>query len=99
VENAILHGIRKKGSCGTVIIRTTQEHDAIVFAVVDDGIGMTTEQIKEALSHEWHEGKGVGLSNIHKRLTALYGQGLTIISIPEEKTEISFRIGKRESAQ
>lgn len=99
VENAILHGIRKKGSCGTVMIRTTREHDAIVFAVVDDGIGMTTEQITEALSHEWHEGKGVGLSNIHKRLTALYGQGLTIKSIPEEKTEISFRIGKRESNQ
>ena len=94
VENAIIHGIRKKSANGTIVLRTTWTGDGFRFFVEDNGIGMTDKQINDALSNEWHPGKGVGLSNIHKRLTAMYGQGLMFTSIPGEKTSVSFWIKK-----
>ncbi|MEA4804768.1 7TM diverse intracellular signaling domain-containing protein [Acetobacterium wieringae] len=94
VENAILHGIRKKSTCGTIILRTVWTGDGFRFFVEDDGVGMTAEQVDDALLSEWHPGKGVGLSNIHKRLLAMYGQGLLITSVPGEKTSVSFWIKK-----
>jgi sensor histidine kinase YesM len=94
VENAIVHGIRRKKISGTVIIRSKQENNFWCIEVEDDGIGMTEEQIQEVLSNQWHQGKGVGIANINKRLLSLYGQGLMIRSLPEKGTVISFRILK-----
>lgn len=94
VENAIIHGIRKKNVGGTIVLRSDWTGDGYRFFVEDDGVGMTDQQIKNALAEEWHPDKGVGLSNIHKRLLALYGQGLIISSTPGVKTSVSFWIKK-----
>lgn len=56
VENAIKHGISKKQSDGTIILRTRNKGDDIVITVEDDGVGFDVQKINKE--------KSVGLKNI-----------------------------------
>ncbi len=94
VENAIIHGIRKKNGAGTIRIRGTEEDGAYRIEVKDNGSGMSVEQIETVLSENWCQGRGVGITNINKRLKKIYGQGLEIESVQGEGTAILFRIPK-----
>lgn len=76
VENAIYHGIKYKGSKGTVRICAYPEEENVCIAVEDDGIGMD----EAALAHIFDEKKknrkqnGVGVPNVQKRLKLYYGE-------------------------
>ncbi|MEF3306959.1 hybrid sensor histidine kinase/response regulator [Paenibacillus sp. GYB003] len=97
VENAVKHGllVRKKG--GTVRIRIERRDNATLVAVEDDGDGMTRERIETLLEERPSAGgrSGIGLSNTNRRLKRLYGQGLTIRSVPGEGTTVSFVIPRK----
>jgi LytS/YehU family sensor histidine kinase len=68
VENAIRHGISKKLSGGTLIVRALRRDEKIVFEVEDDGPGPGAGFVGV------RQGKGVGLTNTDKRLLGMYGQ-------------------------
>lgn len=97
IENAIVHGIRKKNESGTIYLRIWEQDSSFYIEVQDDGVGMEEEQIKQALSEKWNQGNGVGLANINRRLLALYRQGLLIHSTLGEGTRISFQIPKGDT--
>jgi len=65
VENALRHGVARRGDAGLVEIAGRREGEQLVLTVRDDGPGL------EATAGS---GGGVGLSNTRERLEALYGE-------------------------
>lgn len=47
VENAIKHGLREKRGEGTVAIRVSRNEDILEIGVMDDGIGMDENQVRQ----------------------------------------------------
>ena len=84
VENAIKHGLTKPGRKGTVCILTRKEKDAIIIAVVDDGVGFSTDELQKKDS--------IGIRNIRYRLEHMAHATLTIKSRPGEGTRAEIRI-------
>jgi two-component system, LytTR family, sensor kinase len=71
VENSIKHGLSRKVGGGNVLIRTRRRGSTALIEVVDDGIGMTTDRLEEALRGT----SGIGVSNVNERLRVIYGEG------------------------
>lgn len=95
VENAVKHGIQKSLDGGNIRIKIKRLVDDIEISIIDDGIGMTEQEISEAFSDsESTVRTGVGLRNVDRRLKQLYGEGLKIQSTPTQKTTVSFRVPK-----
>ncbi|TXK81038.1 response regulator [Paenibacillus sp. N3.4] len=92
IENAVKHGLFSQSKGGTVHIRITRQDGSTLIEVRDNGKGMEQEQVIRLLSLSLKEKRGIGLSNTNRRLTQLYGQGLSILSRPNEGTTVSFVI-------
>ncbi|GGG85254.1 ATP-binding protein [Paenibacillus radicis (ex Gao et al. 2016)] len=93
VENAVRHGIMSRSRGGTVRIRIRKNDGFTLFEVSDDGRGMNQETLQLLLlPRSKNEDGGIGLFNTNRRLTQLYGQGLSIVSIPDQGTTVSFQI-------
>ena len=97
VENAIRHGIRKKATSRSVILRVKNMENCYLIEVEDDGAGMTQEQVDRILTENAAAG-GVGLVNIRKRLQMIYGTSLMIESDIGKGTKISLVLPKRKDA-
>jgi len=91
VENAIFHGIEPKGIAGHIDITIRRQNDSnLMIEVLDDGVGMTEQQISQLFSKEPPEatdGKSeffreFGILNVHKRLQYEFGPsyGITVES-------------------
>jgi len=91
VENAVRHGVRGRIQGGTVTIRIVRKENSALIEVSDDGVGMDEDKASRLLDG-MNKGKGIGLSNTHRRLSQLYGQGLTVHSRPGEGTTVTFRV-------
>ena len=90
VENAIIHGIRKNGGCGTVVIGVKKEDGYTKVWVENDGITIDFDIIERVYSGKMPENK-IGLYNVHLRLKLIYGQGLNIYRL-EPGTRMEFYI-------
>ncbi|MEN1761626.1 MULTISPECIES: histidine kinase N-terminal 7TM domain-containing protein [Anoxynatronum] len=91
VENAICHGILKKGAGGNIWLMIDHDEEKINFKVKDDGVGMPPEKLLRLTAEEKHN-EGIGIPNIHKRLIKNYGAGLEIESRLGEGTIVAFSI-------
>lgn len=98
VENAIFHGIEPNGG-GTIDIFLKHLNDGIYIHIIDDGIGMTEEQISSLLCPGSDEKNlrglnGIGVSNIQQRIQMTYGPeyGITITSELGEYTDVTIKI-------
>ncbi|MFA9464572.1 MAG: sensor histidine kinase [Velocimicrobium sp.] len=99
VENAIFHGIEPKGSAGLIEIHIYQDENTdIIIDVTDNGVGMTPEFTKHLFDRETPTDssffKGIGISNVHKRLQYKFGEtyGLCATSTLGMCTTISIRL-------
>ena len=95
VENAIIHGLRKKGNSGVIILSIYETNEKCVISVMDNGVGIDKEKLKSILSIESSK-ESIGLYNINKRLERIYGKGLMIESALGEGTKVSFEVVKGE---
>ncbi|WP_353615595.1 ATP-binding protein [Bacillus sp. FJAT-27264] len=95
VENAVKHGLLSRNVGGTLHIRIAHLDGSTLVAVSDNGKGMEQDKADALLSPTLKGKGGIGLSNTNRRLTQLYGQGLSIHSRPEEGTTVSFVIPDR----
>lgn len=98
VENAVKHGIRPKQGVGKVSISGFVEGECLQLTVMDDGIGMSDEQMQalknklempyEALS------ASIGMKNVFDRIRMNYGEefGLSIVSMSGMGTVIKYRL-------
>lgn len=91
VENAVRHGILTLPQGGYVRIGVHQIPNGYEIAVSDNGIGMDVETAEQLLSDQKRQG-GIGLRNTDRRLKQIYGQGLRIVSEPDQGTTVSFVI-------
>jgi two-component system, sensor histidine kinase ChiS len=92
VENAIKHGIFSRSRGGTLSIRISRQNNAVRFEIRDDGKGMDQGKIDQLLEPTRKGAGGIGIFNTNRRLIQLYGQGLSIVSRPNEGTTVSFSI-------
>ncbi|MEU9885545.1 histidine kinase [Sphaerisporangium sp. NPDC051011] len=98
VENAITHGIRRRGGTGEVNVVVRDAGCEVHITVEDDGAGMEPDRVREMLDGEPPSGDsgGIGLANVDVRLRQIYGQeyGLTIDTAPGEGTTVRMRVPK-----
>lgn len=84
VENAIIHGIEDKMSKAHLVIRGWKENKKIIFEIIDDGVGISEEDLLK-IGHKSEDELGsdsIGLANVDKRIKLYYGEeyGLGISS-------------------
>ncbi|MEG1520246.1 MAG: histidine kinase, partial [Clostridia bacterium] len=93
VENAIYHGIDRMVDEGEIKITGRKDGDAIVLSVIDNGLGMSEEQVKSLFTDN-SDKNGVGVKNVHNRIQIYFGQeyGITVNSELDKGTEIKIRI-------
>jgi two-component system sensor histidine kinase YesM len=97
VENAIHHGILEKdGHDGKIHIAIRQEDNSIYITVMDNGIGMSEEQLYK-LNHNLFDNSlehGYGIRNVNSRIQLFYGTnyGLSYESTKEMGTTVLITI-------
>lgn len=90
VENAIKHGVSKKLTNGTIILRTREQDGQILITVEDDGVGFDKKELEKETS--------VGLRNIRFRLSQLVNGTMDIESEPGKGTIVTIKIPKKEQS-
>ncbi len=92
VENAVNHGIIKKANGGKVTIKGSFKAEIYEITVEDNGVGIKEETLKEILSEEKQGIKGVGIYSVQKRIKAMHGTDIEIISKYGKGTKIILKI-------
>ncbi len=80
VENAVKHG--KTDRPLHVLVRARVRRGHLRVTVRDDGRGIARDVLERVLEPGVGEGTGLGLANVHLRLTAHYGRGVRLRSFP-----------------
>lgn len=92
IENSIYHGIEYMVDEGLIIINAEKRYGMLLFEVIDNGLGIMPDILKNILSFESRsdKGSGVGVKNVHERIRLYYGAdyGVQIESEPEEGTTV-----------
>lgn len=68
VENAIRHGISRRASGGTIVVRAKPLGERLEIRVIDDGVGLP-------LGWKIEEAEGLGLSITRQRIAGLHPNG------------------------
>ncbi|MEG0864320.1 MAG: histidine kinase [Clostridia bacterium] len=97
VENSLEHGGHKRSELLTLTLQAITEGAYARISLMDNGIGMSAEQLLQVRSHlqtpdEGNAKDSIGLFNIHSRLQLLYNTSLTIESTEGEGTTVSFLV-------
>lgn len=81
LENYFVHGIRRQENDNVIGIHAEEKDGDVYFCVEDNGIGMEPDEITEKNRElrENREGrqdkkKAVGISNVNRRIKAVYGE-------------------------
>lgn len=95
VENSISHGVAALNSTGFIKVRVYQRNNLVYFVVVDNGIGMSKEEIEVLrLRIKDENSRNIGLPNINRRLVLKYGpdSAVRVLSKKGMGTVITFCI-------
>jgi len=92
VENAVNHGVLGRSTGGVITIRIRKKEQRTEISVIDDGVGMDEEKLKQIFTVKPNRKKGIGLINTEQRLKRLYGTGLQVISTPDTGTSVTFLV-------
>ncbi|MFD1205052.1 MULTISPECIES: ATP-binding protein [Sporosarcina] len=92
VENAVNHGVLKRIEGGVITIRIRNKEDSIEVSVLDNGVGMDEEKVKQLFTIQPDRTQRIGLINTEQRLQRLYSKGLSIHSTEGVGTSITFTV-------
>jgi len=99
VENAIFHGIEPKAIEGIIDINIKNiDNNQISIEIIDNGVGMSEDKIKEILTSKETTSKtsfnNIGISNVNERIKLTFGNeyGLNINSKLNEYTNMIITI-------
>jgi two-component system, LytTR family, sensor kinase len=95
VENAIRHGISRRGGGGTVTVVARGEDDRLIIRVLDDGVGLPDGWTLE-------KSEGLGLSVTRERIAGLYpngGSSLAVRSRIEGGTAVEIELPLRTTGE
>ena len=94
VENAIKHGMELMDGDGEILIKSYIDNNELYIDVIDNGLGMTQEQVESILMGENKSknsnGSGLGIKNVNERIKIYFGDkyGIKIFSEPDEGTTV-----------
>ena len=96
IENAINHGLDLMVDEGHIWVQVLQEGEDILFRVLDNGVGMSKEQLSSILQHDPKDRTGIGIKNVNDRLKIYFGKhyGLHISSEPDVGTCVEILMPK-----
>lgn len=91
LENAVYHGMEGMYEDGEIHIKIYLTENMIHIDVIDNGEGMTEEQIAKVVQGDVvssKSGSGIGVKNVNDRVKLYFGEeyGVRIISAPDEGT-------------
>ena len=98
VENAIYHGMEFMDGDGEILLKVWKEEGELYFSVIDNGLGMTEEQVGNLFTGASHvdskRGSGIGVKNVNERIKLYFGEkyGLSIESEPDEGTTVKIHL-------
>lgn len=75
VENAIYHGVRNNTGIGNIQITGIRKGNRILLQVIDNGIGMSQEEIHNIYQKDRTsaKGSGIGVQNVDQRIKLHFG--------------------------
>lgn len=91
VENAIRHGLGKRGAGGSVVVSALHNDETLEIRVIDDGVGLPR-------GYDPENTKGLGVRATRERLTGLYPDVACPFEIknrPEGGVEVTMRVPLR----
>lgn len=91
VENAIKHGLCKKGTGGTVLISVKKDDGVFIIRVSDTGIGMSAEKLYKLRTIE-SANEGVGYFNVSRRIKSWRNAQIDIQSTEGEGTAVTIKM-------
>lgn len=89
-ENAILHGILKQETGGTLEVHVYKKDGKAHIAIKDDGVGMDQDTLNTLFTQTKTTKKSIGLVNTNLRLQKQLGNGLSVSSEIGKGTTVSF---------
>ena len=98
VEYAIYHGMEFMDGDGEILLKVWKEEGDLYFSVIDNGLGMTEEQVGNLFTGASHvdskRGSGIGVKNVNERIKLYFGEkyGLSIESEPDEGTTVKIHL-------
>lgn len=98
LENALLHGISARLDSALIVISGMKVGQDLYFEIVDNGIGMDEEKVREVLSANQEKTQipfsKMGIGNVNERIAILFGReyGLTIASTPGVMTKVMIHL-------
>ena len=98
LENAIYHGMEFMDGDGEILLKVWKEEGDLYFSVIDNGLGMTEEQVGNLFTGASHvdskRGSGIGVKNVNERIKLYFGEkyGLSIESEPDEGTTVKIHL-------
>lgn len=103
VENAFFHGF-PEGRQGRIQIFVKEEGENLKFEIVDDGVGMTAEQLRQLSTGERQKTEhftGIGIGNVDERIKLIYGldYGINILSEEGKGTTVLLLLRKNKEAE
>lgn len=108
MENAFFHAFHERSE-GYIYVLISREGDSLICEVVDNGVGIsglsngeagaevdgaTQKNGERGVHSASHFFSGIGIRNVHDRLTLLYGEGygVTIVSDPGQGTRVKIKL-------
>ncbi|MCR4797289.1 MAG: sensor histidine kinase [Lachnospiraceae bacterium] len=95
VENAISHGLRpSKKDTKHITVKARHAEGNLLIEITDNGIGMETEALNEALKENSLDrvetGDSIGILNVNARIKKAFGNayGVSVESVPQEGTTV-----------
>jgi two-component system sensor histidine kinase YesM len=99
IENALMHGIEPSVDKGHIVVSVKLDGSDVVIKVIDNGLGMSEEQLGKILTGEVvsSKGSGVGVMNVQERIRLYFGEkyGLHFESELEVGTTVTIRFPAR----
>ena len=97
VENCIYHGTRNMPEVGFIRITGKKYYDKILIQIIDNGIGMTPDQISAIFENRIKSksgGKSVGVNNVNDRIKLYFGKeyGISFDSEIDKGTTVNIWI-------
>lgn len=81
VENALIHGLRRKRQQGEVVVSTRRQEGCTVVTIADNGVGFDVDQVRE--------GTSLGIKNLRKRVELMAKGTVVVESQPGKGTTVT----------
>jgi two-component system sensor histidine kinase YesM len=94
VENVFVHAFKNKIGLKRLQIRAFQMDNKLSITIIDNGSGMTDQQLEHLLHDEEHQLEHLGIRMVQRRIELTYGEsyGLQIASSVSEGTQLMLQL-------